>query len=550
MAAILKCLDRRSGITYVYESISYWDKEKKQSRAHRKLIGRYNPETGEVTETKGWGKRRGMGKKTSAEKKKGAGRKAQDILINAKRQFHGAAYLLDRIGEETGVAEDLRKCFPADYKQMLSLVYYLILGNNCPLYRFNSWGRLHTHPYGDEISSQRSSELLQSISETDKMEFFRLQARRRSEKEYWAYDTTSISSYSELLREVKYGKNKDGDNLPQINLALLFGEKSGLPFYYKKLPGNITDVKTVNNLLKEFDLLGYGNVSMVMDRGFYSADNVTAMYRKRHKFLMGAGCSLKYVKEYINEIRGKKENYENYLSGHTLYAFSKEIDWQIEPRKTMRTGNARKTETQKMWLHVYYSPARQLTETSAFNKRLDELKEELMSGHRTVSHDKSYEKYFVVKETAKGNITVIPKSEEINKAKENFGFFALVSNAIQDADEALCIYRCKDVVEKGFGNIKEHLNCDRLFVSSETALDGKLFVVFLSLIYLSSIKKRMETAGLFGKYTMHGLFDELETIECFTVEGKEAIIGEVTKKQEQLYASLGVKPLYADGKQN
>ena len=27
----------------------------------------------------------------------------------------------------------------------------------------------------------------------------------------------------------------------QINLALLYGEKSGLPVYYRKLPGNITD---------------------------------------------------------------------------------------------------------------------------------------------------------------------------------------------------------------------------------------------------------------------------------------------------------------------
>lgn len=45
--------DKRSGITYVYESISYWDKEKKQSRSKRKLIGRLNEETGEVVPTDG-----------------------------------------------------------------------------------------------------------------------------------------------------------------------------------------------------------------------------------------------------------------------------------------------------------------------------------------------------------------------------------------------------------------------------------------------------------------------------------------------------------------
>ena len=89
---------------------------------------------------------------------------------------------------------------------------------------------LHKPPYGNDIPSQRSSELFQSITEDAKMQFFRLQGKRRVEKEYWAYDSTSISSYSENLRQVKYGKNKDGEKLPQINLALIFGENSGLPF--------------------------------------------------------------------------------------------------------------------------------------------------------------------------------------------------------------------------------------------------------------------------------------------------------------------------------
>lgn len=50
--AIVRQHDKRSGITYVYESTSYWDKEKQQSRSHRKLIGRLDPETGKVVPTK------------------------------------------------------------------------------------------------------------------------------------------------------------------------------------------------------------------------------------------------------------------------------------------------------------------------------------------------------------------------------------------------------------------------------------------------------------------------------------------------------------------
>jgi hypothetical protein len=48
-----KSIYLRSGITYAYESISYWDKEKKMSRAKRKLIGRIDPDTGEIVPTDG-----------------------------------------------------------------------------------------------------------------------------------------------------------------------------------------------------------------------------------------------------------------------------------------------------------------------------------------------------------------------------------------------------------------------------------------------------------------------------------------------------------------
>ena len=51
--AIIKQHDKRSGITYVYESHSYWDKEKKMTRAKRTLIGKIDPETGDIIPTDG-----------------------------------------------------------------------------------------------------------------------------------------------------------------------------------------------------------------------------------------------------------------------------------------------------------------------------------------------------------------------------------------------------------------------------------------------------------------------------------------------------------------
>lgn len=51
MAFIVKKIDKKSGTTYVYESESYWDKEKKQPRSRRKLIGKIDEATGEIVPT-------------------------------------------------------------------------------------------------------------------------------------------------------------------------------------------------------------------------------------------------------------------------------------------------------------------------------------------------------------------------------------------------------------------------------------------------------------------------------------------------------------------
>lgn len=174
---------------------------------------------------------------------------------------------------------------------------------------------------------------------------------------------------------------------------------------------------------------------------------------------------------------------------------------------------------------------------------LDMMESELISGKRNPEHEKQYAKYFEINTTPIRGIKVTPKQEIINKAEKDYGFFVLISNEIKDPILALETYRNKDLVEKAFGNLKERLNLRRTAVSSESSLEGKLFVQFVALIYLSYIKKKMSEKGLYQSYTMQELLDELDVIEVFENPGNALRVGEVTKKQEELYKALGVAPI-------
>jgi len=195
---------------------------------------------------------------------------------------------------------------------------------------------MHKHPCGEDITSQRSSELFASISEEAKHEFFKLQGRRRIEDEFRAYNITSVSSCSECLRQVLYGNNKEDDRLPQLNLALVFGETSGLPFYYRKLAGNIPDVKTVKTLPAELDVLGYSKVKLVMDRGFYSEDNLNALFRDHVKFIIAGRMSLSFIQQDLEPLYGQFRSYGRFNDTYELYCHT--------GRQNGTTGNTGRTK--------------------------------------------------------------------------------------------------------------------------------------------------------------------------------------------------------------
>ena len=489
-----------NGTTYAYIDTAFWNSSKKRGEHKRKYIGKILD--GVFIPNKRF--------QLEQQVESSAPRRGLVPVESCTRKFYGATFLFDQIAEELGIAADLKSCFGPLASKILSVAYYLISEEGQPMYRFQKWGATHKHPFNEDIPSQRMSELFSKISEDKKLEYFRKQAKRRSEKEYLAFDTTSISSYSELLKQVKYGKNKEDDDLPQINLAMLFGKRSMLPVYYRKLPGNIPDVNTIENLLKDIDFLDLEKLKLVMDRGFYSEKNINDLMKHHHKFLIGVKTSLKIVGRHLNQLRDDLVTRINYNSELHLYVKTFADEWDYTEEKP-RLGET-VTGKRRVYIHIYFNDQHCTDDRDRFNHMLDRYEDELRSGHRNPEHEKAYAKYFV-----------------------------LMTNGIKDPVEALRTYRLRDLIEKSFGNLKERLDMRRMSVSSEENFEGKLFVQFIALELISYIKKKMDDNHLYKNYTMQQLIDTLDIIELYQQPGKAHHLSEITEKQLKLYAALGVK---------
>lgn len=531
--AIITQTDKRSGITYAYETEYYWDKTKKQSRSKRVCIGKVDPISGKIVPTRGRTK-----KSETKTLKSSPGKTGPKPFTESKHLYYGATYLLETFSDSIGLTNDLKQCFPDTYKKLLSIAFFLILEDNNPLYRFEKWNLTHKHPYGRDITSPRSSELFASITDDQVMKFLRLQAKRRVEDEYWAYDSSSISSYSETLNQVQWGKNKEDDKLPQINLLLVFGETSGLPFYYRKLAGNIPDSKTVKHLLEDLDILGFGKAKFVMDRGFYSEDNINGLYKAHVKFLVGVKLSLKFIRKHLDEVYDDIRMFTNYDESINTYGCTVSTEWDYTQERPYKGDVIR--DKRRIYIHYYYSIDRGADDEQAFDKRITNLYSELLEGNLVEEHKKAYAQFFEVKDTPIRGRQVCCKEDEIKAARRYFGYFALITNEKMEAFTALHLYRMKDIVEKAFCNIKDRLNMRRLLAKSEKNLDGKIFTEFVALILISHLDHKMKETNLYKSYTMQQLLDKLDVLECFEDENRKLRIGELLNKQTEIYETLGV----------
>lgn len=488
MASITHHRNKKTGAVYVYSVESYWDKEKKAPRNRQVCLGRLDPETGNVIPSK-------------RRRKKISDRAAAAPGVTVTSRVAGPYLLLEKLTVQHGLRKLLKRCFPDDFELIMSLVYY-IAHKGGALSRAEPWSAACLHPHGETIASQRISELLLRLTEDARQRFLAFWLEHVSEDDWLCYDITSVSSYARHNEYTHFGYNRDGEPMEQINLAMLFGQEKRLPAHYRRLPGNISDVSTLKTTAKSLDYLGLDSLHFVLDRGFYSIDNIDELFARRHKFTIALPAGRKWVEKMLDRHCDGIASPANYLTTggeEALYTVTELHKWG--------DGNHR------CWLHIFYNAERAAGEFDRFTRKLIGLRNELLDGNTLEAHEEFYRRYLVVRETPKRGLRVDFNEKEIQKHRKKYsGFFCIMSNKIKDAEEALNVYRNKDVVENCFDDLKNHLDMKRLRVHGAKAMDGRLFLQFLALIYISSIRTAIQNDEKLKYLTAREVMEEMETL--------------------------------------
>jgi transposase len=289
---------------------------------------------------------------------------------------------------------------------------------------------------------------------------------------------------------------------------MLFGQNSGLPAYYRRTPGNISDVTTLKTTISTLDFLGKTRLQFVLDQGFYSKKNVDTLLDNHYQFVLMLPTNRvwlrdildKYCKTIASPVHYQKTGEE----GEALYMVSHPYMWG---------GH-------QCYVHLFYNATRAAEDFDNLTKKLIQCKDELETGCLCESNRVLYERFFVVEKVSTG-VLVRYDEEAIVRFRQRYaGFFCLLTNVVLDSCGLLEVYRRKDVVENCFDDLKNGLDMRRLRVHSSGVMDSRLFVQFLALVLLSRVRMVVRQSKDLQYMTVREVMEAMECVVRITYSGR------------------------------
>ena len=525
LSSIVPC--RVGKYIYLYESESYRD-ESGNVRNRRQIVGKIDPVTGqhvlkpEYVEKKGIHTTDEMACETKLYS-------VNDVKKSMVKEY-GVFYLLDEIARQIGLMDVLIQVMPTMWKEILNLAFYIVVSGEPAMY-CEDWLYKTECYQGKDLSSQRISELLTAISHGERMSFFERWSDYRCENEYIALDITSISTYSELVNSAEWGYNRDKEKLSQINVCMLLGEKSRLPVFQSVHSGSLKDVSTLKNTLQTAINLNLDNMSVVMDKGFASTKNINAMLSKplSLRFLVALPFTMTFANKQVDSERKDIDYVDNAIAvgSDVIRGITKKRSW---------------SSTHDIYAHVYLNPDVALKAKNKLYARIQKLIDKVRENLNKHMNDSDVKKYLVVRKSEKNDLgyTINIRHDVICEELAHSGWLVIVSNHIDNAKEAIQIYRAKDVIEKGFMRMKNCLGLARLRIHSDAAMENKVFIGFIALIITAHIDKVMMDNRLYDSWTMKKLMKALERLKVHYIRN-DRIVCPLTKQQKNIFRAFNLK---------
>ena len=426
----------------------------------------------------------------------------------------GAYFVLRKIIEEYNLVEFLGGYFEqCDLGLFLDLAVYSIIAENNAAQYYPDY--TYNHPLFTNGMKQYSdstvSDFLNSVTDDQSIGFLNSwnETRNHREKIYISYDSTNKNCQAGDIEMVEFGHPKVDVGQPVFNYAVAYDTHNQEPLFYEKYPGSLNDISQLQFMLDKAFGYGYKKIGFILDRGYFSCENIQYMDRCGYSFVIMVKGMSALVNELVLEHKGTFESkrvnniYEYGVYGktvkHRLYAGDKK----------------------ERYFHLYHSISKESAERAGIENRLNQMTLYLKKYQNKVKEfGPGFEEYFTLHYDEKTQAFVLPEERcsVVERELDLAGYFCIITSEKMSAKEAIELYKSRDTSEKLFRGDKSYLGNKSIRVYSEESERAKIFVEFVAMILRCKmyIKLKEEMKKLEKKpnyMTVPAALKELEKIE-------------------------------------
>jgi len=399
---------------------------------------------------------------------------------------YGDSYLLNSISSQLPIWGVLKTVFSEFFDTLMALILHRVADGQAMChaedwYDGNYASRLF--PLAD-LSSQNISRFMSYLgTERIQRSFFKAYIPHiQKDKVGIVIDSTGLPN--EINMPVTDWGHHNGGIEFETRLILAIDRESGLPLYFRYVAGNIGDVTTLANTITEMKKSGINVSSALIDAGYFSESNLTALFAAGISFLV------------------------RMPSNRTVYQSVIVSNSDIESPQYAVKYDKRGLFVKETEVEIYgYKAFAYLVLDSARRGR----------------------------EISKAVAQMQDDGSDIGKTDfSNCGKMVLLSSERIDTKDVVPLYYTRQIAERMFGIAKSDLNILPLRTHSEPNFKGFMLLVFISLIISCGLKTRLGP-----RTSVEHALAVLRTLKCKVFD--DAVLpSEVTKKQRLILEAANV----------
>jgi transposase len=276
-----------------------------------------------------------------------------------------------------------------------------------------------------------------------------------------------------------------GETERETRLVMVIEVNTGMPLYFRYMPGNIVDVSSLSTTIEELKAMGVNTSFALLDAGYYSESNIDELYAKNISFLTRLPANRTLYKKLIDK------HFEDMECAGNIVIYGK------------RALYIKKVQVD-LFSHSGYAYI-----VCDIKRKADEITKFLM-GAKEDGLDEA----------------------EIECALKSKGKFVLISSLDISTTEVIPMYYTRQTAENLFCISKSCLDVLPLRTHSVETFRGYLMLTFISLVIYIEYKRK-----LCDKYAVEEALMEMSNLMC-RVYADNIIVSELNKKMKEIISLI------------